>query len=289
MTNVAVVCLTKVVPCNSQSDKKSFMKHHFSDMHVFHRIIPSFETLHMLLITKGFIHLNVSANCVGFILIKDSDTRVSFHGNPSLELDDMVRFKTQDCDFSKVWLGVKRLLEPLGLQMLEHDPGCKFRIAPLQPVAFSIAQHRRHEARLQNPGAARPELMQKAGAARKLHEVPQNPTGINCIDVEVHTVCAASGAMNQQKNIVFRGTDKKIALSPSSIFPIVEGIFGPLRVPVPSTTDLLDAEYGKDWRTNRRMKAIAKNCSSSMHTVSDRARSSAWPSVELQGCQSLLG
>ena len=40
----------------------------------------------------------MSSNCVGFILIKDSDTRVAFNGNPSLELDDMVRFKTQDCE-----------------------------------------------------------------------------------------------------------------------------------------------------------------------------------------------
>jgi len=200
---------------------------------------------------------------------------------------DLAVFKTPDCDFSKVWLAVKQLLEPLGLQLLEHDPGYKFRIAPLQPVAFSYSQQRRHDARLQNPRASRPELMRKAAEARLCHEPMINPTGINCVDIEVHTVKAAGGAT--RKKVVMQGAQKKIALGPSSIFPIVEGILGPLRVPVPSTTDMLDAEYGKDWRTQRSMKVIASNCSSTMRRVSNSARSSAWPSVGLRDCQPLLG
>jgi hypothetical protein len=202
---------------------------------------------------------------------------------------DLAVFKTADCDFSKVWQKVKELLEPLGLQCLEHDPGYKFRIAPLQPVAFSYSQERRHAAKLQNPRARRADLGKRAKQSRIYNEPMQHPTGINCVDIEVHDVTAARGA-NKRTRVVMHGANGKIDLTPHSVFPIVEGIFGPLRVPVPRTTAMLVAEYGGDWGTARSMKVIASNCGSTVVSVNaSGTKRSAWPSVGLLDCLSLLG
>ena len=117
----------------------------------------------------------------------------------------------------------------------------------------------------------------------------QHPTGINCVDIEVHDVTAARGA-NKRTRVVMHGAKGKIDLNPPSVFPIVEGIFGPLRVPVPRTTAMLVAEYGEDWGTARSMKVVASNCGSTMVSVNaSGTKRSAWPSVGLLDCQSLLG
>ena len=215
---------------------------------------------------------------------------------------DLAVFTTDGFDFSLVWSQLKKKLEPLGLQCLEHSPGYKFRIAPLQPVAFNYHQAARHEAKLRNPRAARPELMQHAAISREYHVPMQNPTGTNCVDIELYVVTAEARARRKGTataacsaksplRIAWHGVSSLIKsdLSPSSIFPVVEGVCGPLRIPLPRTPGMLDAEYGNNWGTERSMKVISGNCSSKMVSVGAGARRSAWPTIELLDCRSLLG
>ena len=211
---------------------------------------------------------------------------------------DLAVFKTADCDFARVWENLKALLEPFGLQCVEHSLGYKFRIAPQQPVAFQYWQARRHEAKLQNPGIGRAGLGKLAKIRRKHHETMQNPTGINCIDIEVHTVQktdqrrTSKAAPDTKKPLRIALCGQKCGrfeLSPESIFPIVEGVFGPLRIPLPRTPAMLAAEYGNDWGTERSMKVVAGNSGSTMQSVGAGVRRTAWPSIELLSCSSLLG
>jgi len=195
---------------------------------------------------------------------------------------DLAVFKTPDLDFASVWSRAQELLKQYGVRLIEHSPGFKYRICPIQPVAFHTTQERRHEARLENPQASRPLLMQMASRSQKRHEVLQNPTGINCVDIEVYSVSPG-------KDLRIQGAEKNIPVPPESVFPIVEGIFGPLRVPLPATTAILDAEYGSQWRHTRSMKWIANNCKANLMDVPGHAQRSVWPSMPMIDCKPLLG
>ena len=96
-------------------------------------------------------------------------------------------------------------------------------------------------------------MMKHAAIARKKHEVMENPTGINCVDIEVHTVTtnrkrrilkASRGAMFEPGFTWRTPSGGKLDVDPASMFPIVEGIFGPLRIPLPRTPVMLVSEYG---------------------------------------------
>ena len=117
----------------------------------------------------------------------------------------------------------------------------------------------------------------------------QPPTGINCVDIEVHTVTAARNANTPRQIIVTGQKCGKIPLGPESIFPIVEGVFGPLRIPVPRTPVLLFNEYGADWATVRRMNVIAFKCRSRVDLVRGAVKRCSWPTVAIVGCPQLVG
>ena len=135
---------------------------------------------------------------------------------------------------------------------------------------------------MKNPGVARPKLLQIAADGAKRKTNISNPCGANCVDVEVYEV-------HQGSDVVIKGT-KNYTVSTCNLFPIVEGIFGPLRIPVPATCAVLDAEYGSNWRHNHVAKVIGKSSqSTNMQVQGSRVRRSVWPSVELVGCTSLLG
>jgi hypothetical protein len=164
-------------------------------------------------------------------------------------------------------------------------PGFKYRICPQKPLAFNPWKEMYHEKKLALPGRARPALLKAASATK--HAGPLAPTGDNCVDVEVYTV--------KGRSIQIQGctAKKPFTVSCAECFPIVEGIFGPLRVPVLRSTVVLDKEYGEDWPTTRKVKlGSIQNQSqpSKWSTVSgDTVRRAAWPNVELPGCPELIG
>jgi hypothetical protein len=200
---------------------------------------------------------------------------------------DLAVFKTPDCDFSKVWLGVQDSMKDLGLCFVEHEIGKKFRIAPKHCLAFEYPQERRHDAKKRLAGQSRSALCQAARMARLRHEALPNPTGINCVDIEVYSVAAIKPGANV-KALVVQGS-QAITLTPSAIFPFVERIFGPLRVPLPSTPAMLDAEYTSDWREKREIKTVKGNSACKYAGVPVGAKLSAQPNILMLGCTPLLG
>ena len=199
---------------------------------------------------------------------------------------DFEAFVTPDFDFHAVWGVAKPLLEAVDLVCTITRPGKYYRISPSRPLAFNDWTEWKHEVR-QQPGST--GLSHAAvSAAAKLKKVkgnpPAQPIGPHFIDIGVKVVVpnqpilisgdtAASGANS------FR-------VDPNNLFPIVEGFFGPLRIPLPRTGAVLDHEYGKAWR----FKRAVKSATGKYHCVLRSAdRHAIWPAVPLYGCPAYMG
>ena len=195
---------------------------------------------------------------------------------------DLAAFITPNFDFCSLWCKATEILEPLGLRMLCHSPDFKYRICPQHALAYNDWKERYQLARLENPGTARSGLSTIASASRRRSEPLQSPSGANCLDIEVYRVKPLS-------HLTIQGS-KKIKMSCAELFPIVEGAFGPLRVPVPASPMILDAEYGSQWRHTRSAKVIEPSGRSGyVDVTSAHTRRCVWPSVPLHSCSELLG
>ena len=197
---------------------------------------------------------------------------------------DLAVFVTPGVDFKQLWCShVSPMLLHLGLRLVEHDPGFKFRVTPDEPLAWAAWKELYQETREQNPGLSRGRLMSKTKKQRQRGAEAVHPHGANCIDVEVYTV-------RPGKQLVVRGTNK-FKVSNEDVFPVVEGIFGPLRVPLPRTPKILDNEYGSQWRTARKPKVIRKGGRAVYHDhgLPDSYLRSVWPNVTLRRCGQFLG
>jgi hypothetical protein len=197
---------------------------------------------------------------------------------------DLAVFITPGFDFGGLWRRVTEKLSACGLRCIEYHPEKKFRISPEQPLVYSEWRERYQEARLENPGKGRACLSRIASQGAKAGNLIKNPNGSNCIDVEVYTV--RPGAP-----VLIRGSET-ISVSTKDIFPIVEGCFGPLRIPLPRTPKILDAEYGGRWRQDRVCKVEVrreKTHDKSFKVDGQKVRRCVWPSVALTGCEPLLG
>ena len=194
---------------------------------------------------------------------------------------DLAVFVTPNCDFASLWRKLKMILEPLGLRCIEYAPGFKYRICPDQPLAYGVYRELYHETRLLHPGKGRPELMRLAGLAYKAGQVPQAPNGANCLDLEVYVV-------EPRKPIKITGATKTVSVTTAELFPVVEGIFGPLRIPLPRTTAVLNHEY-QDWRDTYKIKVIGSDGRPRYRTVDAKNMKRAiWPNT-LDRVGSLLG
>ena len=196
---------------------------------------------------------------------------------------DLAAFITPGFDFEKVWLEASDILEPLGLRMVCHSPGFKYRICPIRALAYNEWKERYQQARLDNPGVDRGGLAHIAKENKTRGEPLRSPSGANCLDLEVYTV------KPQQCSINIRGT-KKIVVKCAQMFPIVEGVFGPLRVPLPASPHILDCEYGREWTHTRSAKVICADGKGVYADVtSETTRRCAWPTQPLRNCSELLG
>ena len=81
-----------------------------------------------------------------------------------------------------------------------------------------------------------------------------------------------------------------ITLQAHQLLPIVEGFFGPLRVPLPATSAALDAEYTKAWRNTYAVKAHASKSGAMKYTVTLDAhcKRAIHPAVPLKGYPTYL-
>ena len=110
------------------------------------------------------------------------------------------------------------------------------------------------------------------------------PNGCNCIDIEVYTV-------RPGEPISIRGSSK-FKVPTEELFPIVEGMFGPLRVPLPRSPAVLTHEYGSLWRSAYRAKVINASGNAKHVDVDPTVtRRAVWPRVDFNSssCKSLLG
>lgn len=195
---------------------------------------------------------------------------------------DLAAFVTPHFDFGSLWDKAKEELKPLGLRMICHATDFKYRISPIHALTHNDWKERYHLAHLQNPGVGRGGVAKIASLSRRRMEPLQSPSGPNCLDLEVYTV-------TPHKSIIIRGS-KNITISCGKLFPIVEGILGPLRVPLPATSRVLDAEYGIQWRHTRSAKVIRPDGRSSyVKLTCPSARRCVWPAKQLRGCTDLLG
>ena len=124
-------------------------------------------------------------------------------------------------------------------------------------------------------------------------DAPSQPIGPHFIDIGVTVVKpnkpvviiegAASGATKKART--------GISVDPKKLFPIVEGFFGPLRIPLPRTSAVLDAEYGREWRTKYEVKVLGQKSGVGKYvTVLDpHFRLAIHPAVPLRGCPAYLG
>jgi len=195
---------------------------------------------------------------------------------------DVAVFITPGTDFGAVWQKFSQRVQSLGAFALEHEPGFKYRLCPSAPLASDRLQELYHEARVENQGTSRSNLLKITGKKAASGANPKRPTGSNCIDIEVYSV-----APGQRLNI--RGTNT-FSLSTSSLFPIVEGIFGPFRVPLPATPSALNCEYGSQWRREFVVKNVTRGRKSYKTLPADTlVLKSVWPNVQMHGCPNLLG
>jgi hypothetical protein len=197
-------------------------------------------------------------------------------------------FQTPDVEFTSVCKRMALMLEPLGLRLIEHrqkldHPGFKFRIAPKSPLAWHEGEERYQEAFLLHPTCSGASLKKLASESKAEGRPVANPCGMNCVEVEVYDV-------HPCKNVFIKGT-KSFHLSCKKLFPLKQGIFGPLRIPVPSTPAALDLEYGKLWRDRRVVKTVLPNGGFKMIHLrrGTSARRCVWPSMPIEGCPSLRG
>ena len=198
---------------------------------------------------------------------------------------DLAAFITADCDFDRLWRQAAEKMEPFGLRMINHTRkrrGTKYRICPKHALAYNDWKERYQLAHLENPGKGRSVITKVAALSKKRNEPLMSPSGCNCLDLEIYVV-------KPRATLAIRGsTIHKVPCS--AIFPIVEGIFGPLRVPVPATPNILDLEYGRQWRHRRVVKAIQNSANSIEVDISGlNAKRCAWPAMPLHSCSELIG
>ena len=60
-------------------------------------------------------------------------------------------------------------------------------------------------------------------------------------------VTPKSSVQSHRVNVAASGAKRLLTLE--ALFPIVEGFFGPLRIPLPRTPAVLDSRFKSKWRT----------------------------------------
>jgi hypothetical protein len=193
-------------------------------------------------------------------------------------------FITPDFDFHQAWLEIKKILDPLGL-VCTRPVACYYRISPMQPLTFNAWDEHQKQVRLNTPGLNRAQIKHTAGKSKASGQQPVAPTGKNYLDFGVAQVSPGEDVE------ILSDAGQTIVLNPQRLFPVVEGYFGPLRVPLPASPAVLDAQYGDDWRRMRVVQIIhQKRCDSKFIGLLEASQPRViWPAVPMKGCPSYLG
>ena len=191
---------------------------------------------------------------------------------------DFAIFVTPDVDIDSLWRRASRVLTPLGMRCIQHK-SFKFRFTPTDPVAWFPWRELYQETREQNMHLPRPTLVQKVASLWRQGKRARHPHGCNCIDVEIYKVRPDRDVATRETGVIVK-TD--------SLFPIIEGALGPLRIPLPRTPVCLDAEYGLHWR-EKYVAKVPSGMGCKHVQLTNNFRRTIWPSRPLQRCEHLLG
>ena len=193
---------------------------------------------------------------------------------------DFAVFVTPDMDVGSLWRRVSRVLRPLGLRATQHKK-FKFRVGPTKPIVWHEWRELYQETREQNMSLPRPRLIQTTASLWRRGQRAARPHGVNCGDIEVYVV-------RPDHDLRITEATKPFWAPTKSLFPIVEGALGPLRVPLPRTPIALDKEYGNRWRHTYVAKVIHGSGAREV-TLTKGYRRAVWPSAPLVRCERILG
>jgi hypothetical protein len=198
---------------------------------------------------------------------------------------DFQVFITPCCDFSAIWNLVKTALEPLGLVLSGPNEQQYYRISPKEPLTYNSWREWCHEARAGLGSMKRDRVLVDAKILKSKAAPPNQPIGCHFLDLNVVKVVPSEPILIRSTHETFH------TLQPDQLFPIVEGFFGPLRMPLPATSAVLDAEYSVQWRHQRAVKHMAKKSGVGKYTqlLEPHLLRSIHPSVPLHGCPSYVG
>ena len=113
--------------------------------------------------------------------------------------------------------------------------------------------------------------------------LPRKPHGSNCCDLEVFTISTRSPGFT----ITGGEANRRIKVQHEDVFPLVQGLFGTLAVPLPRTAKLLYAEFGRNWNSKIMVKCISGSKRSWIELPAG-GRRRIWPSVPMLRCGPLL-
>jgi hypothetical protein len=207
-------------------------------------------------------------------------------------------FVTPCCDFAQVWKAASQVLESFDLHCRIMVPDKHYRVCPKSPLAFDTWRESCHEARVSRPGMSRSEVINAAQAMMKNGTQPAAPIGPHYIDIGVSVIYP-----NSSVDVAACGAKCPATVKPHDLFPIVEGFYGPLRIPLPRTSAVLDLRFVKKWRTEAAVRSAAlmgRTHEKKLRTEAAVMRSytkllpedcmrAIHPAVPMKGCPKYLG
>ena len=111
---------------------------------------------------------------------------------------------------------------------------------------------------------------------------------------------------NSSVDVAACGARRPATVKPHELFPIVEGFYGPLRIPLPRTSAVLDLHFLQKWRTEAAVRSGAlmgrtqgcpKQCETESHrymrsykkVLPEDCMRAIHPAVPMKGCPKYLG
>lgn len=212
-------------------------------------------------------------------------------------------FVTPCCDFSKVWGVAAPVLESFDLSCRVMVPGKHYRICPKNPLTFDEWLEFCREASIgltESMSSRSEDVVAAAKSKMKTGKQPAAPIGPHYLDIFVKVVSPKSSIDVTQEA---SGAKHPVPVQPCLLFPIVEGFFGPLRIPLPQTSAVLDLRFGSRWRTKAAARSVPSksNLKSGSPTYTDSGfgkycilmpddcRRAVHPAVPMTGCPDYLG
>ena len=188
---------------------------------------------------------------------------------------DLALFVRPDCDVDSLWRLVSARLAFFGYNTARH--GVKMRVCPKDPLCWAPYKELMQETREANANVSRKEILIKTARLWKAGSRAKRPHGSNCVDIDMYKVY-------KERAVIVAGTSP-ISCPLDKLFPTADGVFGPLRLPVPGADYVLRQEYGENCSTCRMVKTITKGGVPRAPTLAPPgARHSVWPNTPMVRC-----